>query len=181
MVRLYLQYVALHVVGPRGRRRERHIICPKLGRRRVLEALSFWEVVPSFDFSAQQGLGVSFASSPATTLPSRTCRQTRLGLWHTETMRCGEGSLSGAARFSLVVVDGPARYAGSFASSAKPCGASVCPFHCSGDDAIKGQQCVSRSMSVETMAKPATVRGGVPIADAVGRGRAPRRRGGLLQ
>ena len=127
----------------------------------------FWEVVPPLISQLNKAGGLlrfesGYDASAADLSPNKT-RPLAYGnyaLWG--------GQFIGSSAFSLVVVDGPARYAGSFASSAKPCGASVCPFHCSGDDAIKGQQCVSRSMSVETMAKPATVRGGVPIADAVG-------------
>eukprot|EP00946_MAST-07B_sp_MAST-7B-sp1_P004258 g4258.t1 len=127
----------------------------------------FWEVIPPMipQLKAAGGL-VRFESGYGKSVSDFMSNQSR-PLAHDNSASWG-GQFIGSSAFSLVIIDGPARYAGSFVGSSTPCGSNVCPFHCSGDKAVKGQQCVSRSMAVETLAKPATVRGGFPIADAVG-------------
>ena len=44
----------------------------------------------------------------------------------------------------------------------------MCPYRCSGDVDVKGQQCVAWNAAVQTETKPMAVSGGVPIGDAVG-------------
>jgi hypothetical protein len=127
----------------------------------------FWEVVPPMipQLNDVGGL-LRFKSGYDASIENLMSNNTKPLAY--ENSALWGGQFIGSSAFSLTIIDGPARYASSFVSSAKPCGAEVCPFHCSGAAEFKGQQCVSRSMTVETMAKPATVWGGVPIADAIG-------------
>ena len=78
------------------------------------------------------------------------------------------GNFIQSSAMDLVVLEGPSRNPGAFVPMQESCAAAACPFHCSGADAVKGQQCISRNTSTTTLAEPGTITSGLPLEDAVG-------------